>query len=1264
MTQFQHRKPAMEKVIIELRTKRLRRTFDETNSKLIVEWLIAAEKRRPVILVGAGFSRCAKDQDTQDYVSLDRVPLWKDLVDKMARHLRVSSSHHDAPTMAEMYEESFGPSGLRDLLRDSLPDHALVPARAHEKLAAYDSEAVITTNCLDTLLEKVNPARGRWNRVVEDADLSGGIREASVDLIYFHGHRCMPSSWIITRTAYECVASTRPVVLARVRQVIAQHPLLILGFGMADPNFHNVYRQLSSDMRRAQPSGLMVQFDRISEAERRHWDRLGIRMVVPSEHEELKRHPAQADRFFAELLEELATSWTPDEEKVLNYVKEPDSLAERFRRFHQLAPHLWKGQVFGDRYGTGKDEAFRAWHDVMFSVCSQEEQKNAHAASQNALNQRFGNLPGKAMGTTQPESGPTRDRSGRDTTATVFKVLPEWCDRTSDTSWLLDGLLANQLRDTQQEIADHFELALNNGLYRSNRAEQGNIPWIPLTFWLASLNPNRSAGGLQVLGATCLRMADKYGDRHWRDMVVQTAGEQGLSFPEEASTTLSDSPEARGQRALLRHDFGGALKCYQEAAAIAFASGMVFEEWVWRHGELEALRGEHSALSRNSGERDKPESRCRDRIRRLEDTREVRDWQKMADERARDVLEYALRRRDDRVQYRARGGRGHRFSNAPNMAWRSFRDLETLAAPPCLLEEHIKPLLWERDFSIRGELGYRIVLGIKETGRWLSALVDVAGQDLDSQRERDAGIMGEFWQATKKMDTTPEKNNLLQVVPGIRYALRTEDTRRLTEMFSSLVPDDHGGGAQEDNKQRIDREALARAGALVAFFGAPAAARSFFGIMWKRASSFEKDEIARATYGLHWDEWGAEKPEDVVDWIRMVAKWSSERLAPSGTPRGFWRADELLAFAILRMLTEVAKSTPACLNELNAELRELTARFHEFPARGTYVWEMHRAGYLLERELSSGHTGEAMAALVRRWFEGKVGDSPDEMHERELRWSLIADAYEGNPCGGELQGILEMLWGQTDDAWTAIARRYKLNPHDAVPLARMLSTALIHLPTSRQLCAARLLGLLASAPSALPHVFPTLSREVWGEHWPTLMDRVTTSAGGGENLPSGYGSDTSGIPTEQQLGALDLWSRYVKEARTPEEGVRTLLVTLRSAALHALSDDRTLLANHAAYGLVAAMERASDAEESTLLSTALARIARDTRAAVRMAAAYAAGRLPRLAISEEIRQAAQVVESTISQDPNAMVRQQYEQGRTEAERKLKRRDESRDSEPQ
>lgn len=82
--------------------------------------------------------------------------------------------------------------------------------------------------------------------------------ECPIEVLYLHGHRSSPQTWVLSRSQYEDLPTTRPVLLTRVRQLLSQHPVLTVGYSLTDPDFHQVYRQLSLDMKTKCPPGLAL----------------------------------------------------------------------------------------------------------------------------------------------------------------------------------------------------------------------------------------------------------------------------------------------------------------------------------------------------------------------------------------------------------------------------------------------------------------------------------------------------------------------------------------------------------------------------------------------------------------------------------------------------------------------------------------------------------------------------------------------------------------------------------------------------------------------------------------------------------------------------------------------------------------------------------------------------------------------------------------------------------------------------------------------
>ncbi|HEY2409544.1 MAG TPA: SIR2 family protein [Polyangiaceae bacterium] len=1279
----------MDKAIIDFRSFLLQRhsagaptpRFDPTNAKIVMEWLIAAENRRPVVLVGAGFSRNARHKHRKDDARPHETPLWWELSERMAVHLQVPRDKYDAPTMADMYVASFGDGELRDLLKSMLPDDDLEPGAAHRALASYRAEAVITTNFLDTLLDTAkHEENDRWNRVIADADLSSSTKTGAIcqDLIYFHGHRCASDTWVMTRSQYEDVARKKPVIVARVRQLMAQHPLLIVGFGLSDPNFHNLYRQVSADMRRNQPLGLAIQLTDVSEAERRHWDELGIRIAVPADAAMLKSSATKSNEFFEWLFKRLATSWPPDEEVILDYACEPDDPGERLERIDGLLRHPWRGHSEEDEY-EGKSRRFAAWREVLFSTLSDEDKERAVRASRNAASVETRNTPrGFATATggakiKVPAGLP--DQEALPEVVDEFLVLPKNWDElrpTDQRTWQLDSVLSH-MSTALQPAAQHFALGLELDLYRTERAEDGFIPWIPLTFYLGV---RAGASDLAKLAADCIASAAKFGDERWIGLVQEEAKKAGVVavLTDAGIQADSGSLENDGFLALMDGNFEVALKKYAGAADRARGENWEFKEWAWRIGERHALAGltnpfgsaKDDAIERKE-QLERQLKACGERIKRLESTKVVRGWLRLATERIQGALEHALEQRESRAQRRAHGGSGFSFSRSPYMAWRSFRELESIDAPPRLQVEYLLPLLWDHGFKVESELEYRAKFDLKETREWVRDVVDAPSADVDAQTKRDATLMEAFIKITSSKHSKTERSGQLSAFPGLDHAIRPNDIDALVSWLPAVF-DALGQEVETNAKWRhLSREHTRALGTLAAYCSC-LQVRTLFE-RWNRVEGmYERIELTRALLGFPWFRWARTESNEVAAWLRSIAGtgvrgWlhGEENIEQ----RSLDTEHEMLVFAMYTMLAELLDSAPAAVDEeLKTQLLNVSDEIRAAPVARERSWEIHRGGYLLERELLGSTMDEQ--ELFERWSSAEGWDSPNSSERLKLRWCIVADALLDKrhmPHEGALVETLKGMWADIEapEKWAPIERFHSMNPHHAEPLIRFLVSCLIGLVDKRDVVAERLLSLFASAPSELEHAAPTLSPSVWGKFWATLVGRVLASAGGdAATRTKDSMHDRSGAATEHLLGAIGLWAEYLRRARRgfavdADPELDLLLQPLRAAALLALSDERTLIANHAAYAVVAAAEVETKVVDAELLAEALRRIGSDTRVIVRMAAAYAGSRLPLLATSERVREVAVSLRESLAGDPNAQIGAQRRWGELQAQYELQRR---------
>lgn len=287
--------------------ERMKGLFDPHDGAVVLEWLSRNWRRPRVVVVGSGFTRNAICRGSK------RIPLWKELSDAIRRDLGLKDDSFDALQLPDIYAAERGRDRLRELLAQQLNDDELEPGLCHDALWLSDPAAIITTNFLDTVLEKSRPRRAQI--VVRDPDLGQPIAEHRRHVIYLHGHRRHPATWVAGRQEYEQLPVDRPMIHAKVRQLLAEYPALIVGYSLNDPDFHFIYGDTLRAMREGRPRGLALSL-RAAEAPRaskvnahvlnqRYWRTLGLDLVRFSA--QASRKPDQAYARFFELTAQVTT---------------------------------------------------------------------------------------------------------------------------------------------------------------------------------------------------------------------------------------------------------------------------------------------------------------------------------------------------------------------------------------------------------------------------------------------------------------------------------------------------------------------------------------------------------------------------------------------------------------------------------------------------------------------------------------------------------------------------------------------------------------------------------------------------------------------------------------------------------------------------------------------------------------------------------------------------------------------------------------------
>ncbi|MGH1347536.1 MAG: SIR2 family NAD-dependent protein deacylase [Nannocystales bacterium] len=726
----------MSTIFDRIRLRTLETLFHAEDASTVNRWFQSLLPKPPVVLVGAGFSLNARGGGS--------LPLWKDVGRTLAEIAGVGPEDHDVLTLAD-YAWTDNTNACVRKLRDSLPDDEISPGRAHQALFRSSVAAVVTTNNLDTLLD----AKRVWHRVTRDLDLSLNHTQRP-PLIYLHGHRDDSEGWVFTRSQYENITRSRPIIYSKVRQLLAEFPVLCVGFGLSDPNFHNIYRRIALELGGLKDRGLAILVNPVSDAERFHWASLGLR-IVQIQDTRSTGEPRSFDELFAEFFslnpkptplisprptprgplprtegedtrDSAATSqgWvardanrgheknresapeasTSGLDLVEELLSTEPSFAERLRLRQQY--------VEGCRDGLSGAAPIRLWR-----ACLVPELPEEVAAAFLS--------PGLKSGDTELSFLPS-DRFVTSSRRNLVPVLDRYLQRCNRS-----GRLSIDQVETVVEW-----LMVRVGGVADERSEFDYRPGLEIG--LASYLIARIGAEETTRRGLAARLESKL--RHCYDAAIRLdlPTEEGpLRFAEDFKATglplkpgqpASDAFLQAMERAGAELDDG---ECDSSAdayrSAYEYAKVDEFRQWLALEGVAQALNedislGRHDPILRDAiddaklARKSPTVQRWRERARARRDTLRRKTIREVVDNRSCDES--------------ARYG-----------VWRSFRDLETSNAPRHLLRDELEPLLdWGRAIDDGRALRYRISLSLPPdaTKAWLRRLGDAgsAGDSADA----------------------------------------------------------------------------------------------------------------------------------------------------------------------------------------------------------------------------------------------------------------------------------------------------------------------------------------------------------------------------------------------------------------------------------------------------------------------------------------------------------------------------------------------------
>lgn len=1187
--------------------QRLGDHFTEESVETIVAWLRANHGRLPVVVVGAGFTRNALDKRTGKIVEPDIVPLWSHVIRRLEDHLNVKNGEYDFLSLAEYYVVGLGESAFFNTLLNLMPDDNLIPGPAHDALFAYGAEAIITTNQLDTLLDR-GPGR---QKVITDADLAlHDSNEPRRQTIYFHGHRTNLDSWVFTRSQFEDVFKYRPLITTRIRQLLTQHPIVLVGYSLSDPDFHAIYRQISLDMANRHPLGLVIVFSEPNTAVRRHWETLGLRFAV-------LRSPLKSSEAFAAFFGADPNGPLPEIADVCAYVRANFDFPGRcdyIRDVWAEHDHFRDAPPLIRRYRDS--ELFQMW----CACLDAEELMESEALD--AINVTY---PGPPLltGTTnmQPPSQARRE----------FRILP--ADRFS-VRWPVARQLDRMLDRTPPllgPLAQWLEDGLDRDFFDADYKAKGTeSPYLNLRSWLWTKLGHENADHKTTAQARvldCLRIAERYDFDVLMQFLKTDAAKLGLF-----DDTLNETPPSplKGDlrdafEAAMNGEYSNAFEKYGDAAKRAEEDGDTFSAWIARYGQ----RTYHPQKFAKTTTDDKRS--IRGIVTLLEGEPVVARWNRSADGALRRLEGETLENYQRRDVERTFGTRILHASNHAHDLYTKFRDLEALHAPPSLQVKFLQPLIDHEGFAAdpNRELTLRLRYNLKHNDEWLNGLVAASDPDLESRRQRDAGLVQIF-----KDDHHSKTASLarLRLLPRLTYILQGDD---LEWMFSFL------------------QGCRARLGSEVMSYGARSFLHNTYPAAWVAcaelctqatqlgylneyrkaiSNNIERDRYRRDLDDLPWEMWYAcniTTPSTLVD-LALDSWMPSGDAARSelnvGDVGRTWALYKIVSAVHQRRARVRAFDRPT-IQRIDAWIDNVLTKTNP---QG-YLWGAYQGVMNTALLLRRGQPARRKSIITRVLDLIKVAWIQDthSTPALPLHTSILAAALDGGVPPEEIEQSLSNCWERLDQSWNTgrdSGSPLSSQRGPALFLASVLQFSALtsQHPNFRN----RLLALIRSDPRNLVSCAPLLHRRFWGSEWSSFVALVTRIAGG--NL----GNDEM----LSRHSALSLWAEWL--ALDHRDKLPGELSFLPQAGLLSVFHENPLVANVAAYAVVRYAEGPLLRREVEGVLAALRGVAIDPRVVVRHAAGYGAARLKTLAQEAAVRRTAAELDVRLASDSYAWVRRQ------------------------
>ncbi|MBI4699816.1 MAG: hypothetical protein HY744_01395 [Deltaproteobacteria bacterium] len=1173
---------------------KLREIFDVDDVSAVAAWLASTESATPVIVVGPAFSRFADDAQSRRPVTPVQVPLASD-VRSTLRRTRATTGDDDES------EGRKDPQPLEEAVAQVLvrriDDAALAPAEAHEALFDCPAAAVLTTNRCDTLLDR---GRSGWARVASEEEM-GALWASNVPLIYLHGHRDAPSSWV-TPGSLLAVEPSRPRMLAHARRLLGARPALFVGFEVDEADLSDVVALIRATDLAAPPRLLLLTEDH-PRLPKRDWAERGIVAVV-------LRDPAPAAGVARVLrMVDPRGRGYADADEVQRIVASKRSFPERL---HIVQDYLRDA----DRAPGGDDSVWRQCLRASFSDEDWQRTSRLHAADFE---------PSPTTSDLQPPAARVLARR-------TLSVLPdERFRRPSSLVWQLDALLANggkPPRGSAADVARWLDLAIQQGIEATNHSLYDLVDlssWV----WRRALEeaPPAEQRALRDDAERAFRRAHALAVRYRFETAARNIAEDaaalGVALPVATQMPLGEVAEqptpltaalTRGLAALLDGRAADARQAYEEAIELSRAAPDPLAEWIATDGAHSALIADWSVGAWSDPERRRIRLGYWRRIEALEQRDPVRSWKARAEQRREAADAKTLERFQDREDARVLGKQSTRWDNVAHLLWRTLRDLESLGAAPGRQRTYLEPLIRLGVFDPDEELRQRLRFMLPATDGWLDRLLSDPRGTVEGRLALGDSLRRVM---LEQCTTASERVALLTALPHLTDVLRVDDYEPLASFLEACKARWPVEAHTVSGKQYLFRDYPAAWCALACALPSPAILERLEVYRATIVHPLEAEAFGRCFDDLTWDAWVAEGVG--VERLVAFALDTSASLADKAP-----RVSAGIAWALVAILHAGHESLPASARD---RIEQWLLPATEAPDPDDRSWHHLPATAHIARALGEEPWRRTLAALLAR-LGGGAGDWRNSF-ERDamIVEALLELGADESPVSGKVAELLARL----ERRWSEHRRFLELNPHHADETVRFLVAAARVLAEARVSCVSKLLEVANTNHRALRRIHPILEPTLWGADWPRLVECVRLAAGGGRG-------DHSNVSL---ASVLSLWSSSVEGGRELPPELRFLT----EIGLVSVAHESRFVANQAAYGVVGYAGHLRTPEHEEPVASAMRRMAEDPRLVVRGAAAFGGSYLPRAAHSAAVRRTAEGIDAQLEDDPIAWIQRQRLRGR-------------------